>query len=453
VAVVLIVAVLVVAGVVVFRRSTGPSSTTTPPSTGPSSTATPPSTGPSSTTTPPSTGPGTSSPAGSGAAGLQPDQMQLAATLTHSTALSEALPQGLLDRSVRFVGVTMYGDGDPDPEPEPGTYDWSGLDARMQQVAGLDAAPVLKVFNAPGWMKFADRPKSAVTPAHYQDFADLAVAVARRYPQIHYFEIWNELWGYRQGLSGPWNYQAYTDFYNVVYQALKAYNPNLQVGGPYVPFPPATEANYSSALRGPWGAVDQRSLDAVSYWLQHKAGADFIVVDGRTGPPTQVPPQPAAATEMFAAVDQWLRSQTGLPIWWNEWYAESAQLGPAEWNAVSADALLQLASSGASMANLYQAEYVSNLTAYPQLVRRHGIAPTPGLWMHGTDASTPLAQVFETMQDSLSGTAVRLYQPTPGVEVLASAAHYVAVDVDGSSHLLVIEGKTLTIGPWQILSG
>ena len=378
--------------------------------------------------------------------------MQLAASPTHSTPASEVLPTALLQSSVHYIGVTLDGDGVADPEPSQGSFDWSSLDARMNQLAALRLPVVLKVFNAPGWMKTSDTPKAAVSASHDQDFANLAVAAARRYPQIHYFEVWNELWGYRNA-SGAWNYQGYTDLYNAVYTALKSYNPQLQVGGPYAPFPPSINSQFDSSLKGPWGAVDQRSLDAVTYWLQHKAGADFIVVDGRTGQPADVPQNPAASTEMFAAITLWIRSQTNLPIWWNEWYAESAQLGPAEWAAVSADALLQLASSGAAMANLFQAEYISNAEEYPQLVAKHGIAPTPGLWFQGSDNPTALAPVFQALQGHLYGTTVRLYSPSPGVEALTGGSHFIAVDVDGATHTVSVAGRSLTLGPWQITTG
>jgi hypothetical protein len=156
---------------------------------------------------------------------------------------------------------------------------------------------------------------------------------------------------------------------------------------------------------------------------------------------------------MFAAITRWIRSQTTLPIWWNEWYAESAQLGPAEWDAVSAEALLQLASSGASMANLYQAEYVSNAVYYPALVQKHGIAPTPGLWLRGSDDPTALEPVFQELQGHLYGTSVSLQTPTSGVVELTNGSHFVAVDVDGASHTVAVAGHTLTLSPWQIATG
>ena len=42
--------------------------------------------------------------------------------------------------------------------------------------------------------------------------------------------------------------------------------------------PRAAEA--SKTFKGPWGAMDQRVLDAFDYWNRNKAGADFVVVDG-----------------------------------------------------------------------------------------------------------------------------------------------------------------------------
>ena len=426
----IVVVVAVVVGVLVF---VGPSTKSSSP---PPSSATP-------TTTPPPAAP---------VAGSTTDVMQLAATMTHSTPLDEVLPTSLLRSTISWVGVTLYGDGMSDPEPSPGSYDWSSLDARIHQVSALNMPIVLKVFNAPGWMKAMDRPMVAVSPSHIQDFANLAVATAKRYPQIHYFQIWNEMWGYRSS-TGPWDYAGYTDLYNAVYRALKSYNPSLQVGGPYAPFPLATSTQPASSLTGPWGSVDQNALDTVTYWLQHKAGADFLVVDGRTDEPTRIPSQPAAATEVFATITRWIRSQTNLPIWWNEWYAESPQLGPSEWDAVSAEALLQLASSGAAFSNLYQAEYVNNLTAFPNLVKRHGIAPTPGLWLHGSSTPTALAPVFQELQGYLYGTSVHLYSPTSGVEALSNGTHFVAVDVDGAIHTVSIDGQSLTLQPWQIATG
>lgn len=368
------------------------------------------------------------------------DVLQLGATLTQQTSLTESLPTELLNSTVNYVNLSLGVNGTTDPEPEPGVFDWTSLDARMDQVAPLGSSVVMRVFDAPPWMSARAKSKAAVLPRYYQAFADLVVDVARRYPQIHYFMVWNELMGYR-GNPSQWNFRGYTNLYNVVYRALKAYNPDLQVGGPYAPFPPATDKSMKSNMTGPWGTLDQNSLDTVTYWLQHKAGADFLVVDGRTAAPDAIPSQPAAATELFSAVDRWLEQQTSLPIWWAEWYARSPELGSKEWNAVSAYALLQLADSGASAAFIWDAEFIPGGQS----------TATPGLWISGTNEGTALAPVFESLKSSFYRTMVKLYAPVAGVEVLTNNADCIAVDVDGVVHRHVpICGRKVRIRPYQI---
>ncbi len=68
----------------------------------------------------------------------------------------------------------------------------------------------------------------------------------------------------------------------------------------------------------PW---NQRGLDAVDYWLAHAHGADFVSVDGwSTTRDAGWLTDPVSAAPMFAAVTEWLRSRTSLPVWWSEFY-------------------------------------------------------------------------------------------------------------------------------------
>ncbi len=118
-----------------------------------------------------------------------------------------------------------------------------------------------------------------------------------------------------------------TPIYNEVYEAVKAVNPLNRIGGPYLDMasPPSGTTGQGSSLRGPWGTVDQRALDAFDYWLAHKRGADFVVVDGHTtdgGGPDEF-----AALEKLSAVGWWIRARTELPLWWAEWYVEPADSG------------------------------------------------------------------------------------------------------------------------------
>ena len=375
-------------------------------------------------------------------AGTARDNLQLGATLTQQSNLTEALPTDVLNQTVDYVNVSLADDGTKDPEPSPGVYDWSSLDARMRQLAPLHATIVLRAFDAPPWMTQSGQPKTAPEPKYYQAFADLVLAAAKRYPQIHYVVVWNELKGFRSS-STQWNYQGYTSMYNTVYSTLKAYNKNLQIGGPYVPFPPATGSSIKSDLRGPWGALDQSSLNAITYWLHHKIGADFIAIDGRTAESPITPAQPVGSTELFSEVTHWIRSQTSLPIWWMEWYARSPKLGPAEWSAISAYALIQIAESGASNALLWDPEFVPGGAS----------TATPGIWVSGTNADTALTPVFRTLKQDLYKTSVKLYSPAPGVEVLANSRHYVAIELDGTSQKVSITGRSIDLSPYQIATG
>jgi hypothetical protein len=190
----------------------------------------------------------------------------------------------------------------------------------------------------------------APLPEHFADFAALAAAVAKRYPYVRHFLVWNEFKGFFDDERKRWDAGGYTDLYNAVYDALKTVNPGNQVGGPYLDFAGPFDSSHSSPfLRGPWGAVDQRVIDAFAYWNSNRRGADFVVVDGHatTGDGAS---DEFAALEKFAAVDTWLRGQVGsLPIWWSEWYVEpaTADWSPQHQVALRVAAMIELASTGA----------------------------------------------------------------------------------------------------------
>jgi hypothetical protein len=265
---------------------------------------------------------------------------------------------------VAFQNEWLMGAGLPNPEPSPGVYDFQGLDERLALAQATGGTPVMTLCGAPDWMKGGlpgqtnwSNFDAAPLPQYYGAFAQLAVTVAKRYPAIRYFQIWSELRGFWDSANNRWNYQAYTTFYNTVYDALKAYDPTLSVGGPYVVFGSSVgpQSNPSS-IHGPWGTLDQRPLDVMSYWLAHKHGADFVAIDGSTAPIDQPETSPFLGVEKLAAITDWVRSQTSLPIWWSEVYPvdPSLSVSPDVAAAVTSDVLTTLALSGASVALLWQ---------------------------------------------------------------------------------------------------
>jgi len=328
---------------------------------------------------------------------------------------------------------------------------------------------------------------------------------------VHDYVVWNEMFGFEKShttLTCPttttapdpaWDYADYDNFYRDVYTAIKTQDSNALVGGPYAPMqvvpacsPDATDI---PSLRGAWGAIDYRSLETITNWLQYiqnpqnfpgiqirpnQVAADFIAFDGRTAQEGNVPyGNESDATQVFQAVDQWVQQQTSLPIWWTEWYARVAnqdvQPDPsqpsapsAEWTAMSTEALMYLATSGASVASMWDPEYCGasemtngclallNPTNDPTITPN--LSATPGLWLYNTTpdgvsgiGATALAPVFQALKNDFSGTDVTMTRPTAGVELLQNTSHYIAVDVDGRKPLPFHVGNTLVkLQPFKI---
>ncbi|WAZ25443.1 xylan 1,4-beta-xylosidase [Streptomyces cinnabarinus] len=256
----------------------------------------------------------------------------------------------------------LMGWGATNPEAWPGRYDFAALDRRIDLIRKTGGTPVITLCCAPDWMKGGtpghtdwSRLEAAPNPEHYDDFAALAATVAERYPDVRHFIVWNEFKGFFDERKNRWDYEGYTALYNKVYRALKKVNKDNLVGGPYLTMdshPPGVET-YASDLKGPWGSVDQRVLDAFRYWNRHKAGADFIAVDGasRTRNDEAVPDE-FRATDKFTAVGRWVRQQTSLPLWWAEYYVErtgsESQVSEPLDHALQAAGLIAMVKGGAT---------------------------------------------------------------------------------------------------------
>ncbi|GAA1832823.1 hypothetical protein GCM10009836_08690 [Pseudonocardia ailaonensis] len=252
--------------------------------------------------------------------------------LAEPTAARERGTAILKDGSAVWQNVHLMGFGTLNPEPSPGTYDWSTLDSRMNLVKSTGGRTVLTACCAPDWMKGGTAGRTdwsdlevSPQPQYFDAFASLVAATVQRYPQIEAVQVWNELKGFYHEDENRWDYEGYTALYNKVYTAVKAVRPDVMVGGPYVVMIslPAGDPNASSELTGPWGALDQRVVDVVEYWMTHNVGADFVIADGGTATRDgTITGTVADAAGKYADVDRWLRGKTKLPIWWAEFYPD-----------------------------------------------------------------------------------------------------------------------------------
>jgi hypothetical protein len=348
----------------------------------------------------------------------------------------------------------LMGWGVGNPEPSPGVYRFTSLDRRIDLITSTGGTPVITLCGAPDWMKggtpgttdFANL-DVAPTPAHYQDFADLAAKVAVRYPQVKYFVVWNEFKGFfRRGVPDG---RAYTAMYNDVYRAIKRVRPGALVGGPYAPmvsFSNPKVADRPPAPKGPWGHLDDRVTNAITYWIDHKVGANFVAVDAGTATHDRgLVANPVLATAKYAAADRWLTAHTRLPIWWME---SNVQPDTTRWSqregaAVRVAALLQMASSGARVGLQWQ----------PQ---QSGGVADEGLWTStrraGGGRPTLLATLMRPILTVLSSPVSLVGKEPVGVLVAHSAGGTVAVNGTGSKTHAVIGGRNRPLGPWAVLS-
>lgn len=272
----------------------------------------------------------------------------------------------------------LMGWGADNPEPVKGRYDLKALDRRVDFMRATGSTPVITLCCAPDWMKGGEPGvdatdwsqaalETAPEPEHYEDFARLAATIAKRYPDVRHFLVWNEFKGFWNDAEARWDHEGYTRLYNLVYRALKKVNPDIMVGGPYLVMDSVhpRSPHASKTFRGPWGAMDQRALDAFTYWNEHKAGADFVVVDGSSYTvDDELLPDEFAATDKFTEVSRWVREQTGdLPLWWAEYYVEPADSRderegwPEDFRvAVQAAGMIALAKGGTTSAFYWNPE-------------------------------------------------------------------------------------------------
>jgi hypothetical protein len=359
--------------------------------------------------------------------------------------------QGILGRVPMLQNQHIMGWGANNPEPSPGQYNFRDLNRRLKFMASSRALPIITLCCAPDWMKggkagFTDWNKNhtvAPDPKHFDDYAKLAVRVAKQYPTVKHYMVWNEFKGFWNPTTNRWDAEGYTELYNKVYDALKKVDPEIQVGGPYVPID-SYGTGAPSELSGTYGTIDQRSLDAVEYWIEHKKGADFIVVDGATVTKDKGNmPDDFAATAKFSAITAWLKEKSGdMPVWWAEWYVEPVN---SDWTedkrtAVQAATLMEFARTGVTTAL-----YWSPQTKDP--------GPCPGcLWDGGNGAELPMAGLLSGFTKWFpAGVEIEQIEVSDQrVKVLGQARQMVMVNTADAAVTATVDGKQVTLKPYEV---
>ena len=398
--------------------------------------------------------------------------LRLGVTHTQYTADSWNNPaavsraRNVLSDTVVFQNQHIMGWGARNPEPTPGHYDFGSLDRRVALMRATGATPVITLCCAPDWMKGGQpgatdwsKLAEAPLPSHFADFAALSAAVAKRYPQVRYFQVWNELKGFWRPAEHRYDYEGYTELYNQVYDAVKAVRPDAKIGGPYpviTSWSPQASTNWRSSVGGPYGSLDERPLDAILYWLAHKHGADFIALDAGTDNKDGGSAGAYTGVQKFADVAAWLRKlppaqypgARTLPLWWAEWKVETS---PASHDlkyltSIMASGLATTLRSGASVVLLWGAQGDAAGLAFPvglftDTNSSHGGAPTPLV-----DVMTGLRTRFPP------GTRlVDASTSSSEVDVLASARNVMLVNQSAHAKSVRFGGKRLQLGRYGVL--
>ena len=233
---------------------------------------------------------------------------------------------------VTLQNTHIMGWGAGNPNPEPGVYDWSSLDYRIARMQENGNAEVVITFcTAPGWMKTSGEDwemNDRVADGHFDDYARLCSQVATRYPEVKYFQVWNEFKGFWNSALNNWDVIKYTEFYNTVYDSVRAARPDAIIGGFYKGF---------SDEMANGGALTANDLYMIDYWLDHNVGADFIAFDGSIHGWPHVAAPEATLMELsscFGKVAAKIREKTDLPIWVSEYYAAN-MVGDARFQAAN----------------------------------------------------------------------------------------------------------------------
>jgi hypothetical protein len=362
-----------------------------------------------------------------------------AQAVSSARRVMSSIPGMLEDTAIMDWGL-------PNPEPSPGVFNLSALAARIRLIRSTGGTPVITLCAAPDWMKASPGPNVPPTPSHYEAFALLAAQIARSFPQVKYFVVWNEFKGFWNPPTHRYEIALYTEMYNDVYTAIKEVRPDALVGGPYAPTQPyATPqpGNLASTPHGAWGYLDQRVLYAIDYWLANKVGADFIAVDGPDYPATGPITDPLTATNKYTAVDLWLRQRTSLPIWWMESHLQPSSSG---WSASRAAAiriatLTQLASSGARSGMQWQPQQAEGW-------------PDQGLWTAtsspGGGQPTALARLLPRVLAVLRYPTTVASGQRPGILVAHSLGGTLAINTTAAKATAVINGTVTSLRPGQV---
>src|SRR5689334_13449029 len=193
--------------------------------------------------------------------GVQDDAyLSAGSSLEPSLQTLDELGVGLVRYMVNWRQIASVKPRHP-TNPGDKAYDWSSTDAVLGALHAHKIQVLVTLYRAPAW---ANRGKGAnVAPTGRYALADFAIAVAKRYPWLRMWEIWNE--PNLQSFLKPNSPRVYVQrLLNPAYVQLHALNPaNRVAGGATSPRSTTTGLSPVTFMRGMRAA--HARLDAYSH--------------------------------------------------------------------------------------------------------------------------------------------------------------------------------------------
>lgn len=378
-------------------------------------------------------------------------QLRLGLTHTHAGLDANGAHDAAVKRATELLrGVAAYqnthimGWGVGSPMPKAGSYSWATLDARMKFMPTLGGESVITLCTCPGWMKASGKDwemEEAPAPEHYDAFAALCVEVAKRYPQVRYYQVWNEFKGFWSKAKNNWDAEAYTTLYNKVYDALKKHDPKLNVGGFYLVVQGTGSKKQGTDTHEPWSEKDRELL---KYWLKNKHGADFICVDRGIhdfhDKNKYTLDELMALTPLFGKVVREIHELSDLPVWWAEYYGAGTET-PETDAAQYASIYIHMVRSGTAVGLLWN-----------PVDGEAGCGLVTPLRDENGGAAMPHLAAFKAINEHFGrGTPlVKAESSAPQVEVLATKAKTLLVNKSAAKIGIDLNGRKTELAPYEV---
>jgi hypothetical protein len=113
-------------------------------------------------------------------------------------------------------------------EPRPGVYDWARADLLLGGLRSRGIAPLVTLYGSPGWAN-GGLPEN-YAPVSTTSFAAFARTIAKRYPYVRMWAVWNEP-NQRRWLRPTTPATYVKKLLNPAYAAIHSVSPRSQVAG------------------------------------------------------------------------------------------------------------------------------------------------------------------------------------------------------------------------------